>query len=783
MRAWMLCCLCMLAAPVLAAPPASGLYFDSTRNGHGVDLQIVGDHVVGALFTYETDGQPFWYLIDGQWSGAVGTVELVEYRYSGSGASVAQRFAGARIERVATAAQCGDGSARPGALELYDFQFSLAGENLRWCLQAIVPGGDAVETALSGSWYAGEADSGWGLISYLFGAAGAAQSFHTLYVYDGAGRPRWAFASEAVPDTDFAPNFTFARGYCRSCASVALDTRSAGPAQIRLITPRNDVDSNRISYALTYPFGGGGSFTRSERPLRVLTQSSTPPGVVATREGLVRGTLETPGQMRFPGIPFAAPPVGALRWRAPQFAPARTQPRDGGSFGPACSQSVTSEGVFATDLVAIDEDCLHLNIWSPEVRAGANRPVMVWIHGGGLTQGASGERRMDGGLQYEGARLADDGVVVVTINYRLGPFGYMALRELGGEFPDHPSAGNYGLLDQIAALRWVQSNIRGFGGDPDRVTIFGESAGAVSTCALVASPLARGLFHRAIMESGGCQRSLPALNSASVGSESAYTQGDRIIGLAGCSNAPNRVTCMRALSAEQLVEVARPTLGFGREGEDFGLVIDQYALTEGPGSAIANGRAATVPLIVGINADEMTTLLPASARPPTVAAYEALIASTFPQLTPQVLALYPTANYPAPWYAYADIIDDLTFACPARAYSRNHAAAGNPVWRYVYTHVFDNASAIYGAFHGADIAFVFGPYPFATAAEIDLSAQIQRQWTRFAASGNPNGGSDPIWPQRTPSDDVSIEFDDVRRGLISNYRRTQCDFWERYVLF
>lgn len=781
MRLVLLLVACLCAPLVFAAPPAPGLYYDSTRDGHGLDLQVAGDHVVGSFFTYATDGQPYWYFIDGQWQGESGQFELVEYRHVNGVATVAQRFPGARIERVASAAACGDGSPRPAGA-LHDFRFTLGGESLRWCLQGIVPASNAVESALSGSWYAGEADTGWGLISYLFGHPGAVQSFHTLYVYDGNGLPRWAFASEPVPDTDFNPTFSFARGYCRSCVAQPLALTAAGPARVTLITPRNDVETNRISFDLRYPFGTGG-FTRPDRPLRLLTQSGAPSGVVATREGLVRGAPEAPGLTRFAGIPYVAPPVGALRWRAPQPAPARIHPQDGADFGPACPQKIVPDGVYATNVAAMGEDCLQLNVWSPEVRAGANRPVMVWLHGGGLTQGSAVERRTDGVPLYDGARLADDGVVLVSINYRLGPLGFLALRELENEFPDQPGAGNYGLLDQIAALQWVRANIRGFGGDPERVTIFGESAGGLSTCALIVSPLARGLFHRAIMQSGGCPRTLPALSTGTANQPAAFTQGDRIVGASGCAGTSNRSACMRAIPWELMIEITNPTVGFGREGEDFGHVIDRHALLEPTGISMAAGRTAAVPLIVGINGDEMTTLLPVTSRPPTTAAYEALIQQTFPAIGSQVLGLYPAASYPEPWYAYADLLDDLTFACAARAYSRHHAVNGNPTWRYVYTHVFDNPSAVYGAFHGADIAFVFGPLLSATAAEASLSAQVQRQWTRFAAGGDPNGGSDPPWPRRTASDDVAIEFDDVRRGLIGNYRAAYCDFWERFVVF
>lgn len=769
-----------------AATPTSGLYYDRYRSGHGLDLQIVGDGVVGTFYTFEADGQPIWYQVYGPWSGERGTLEIVEYRYSAGGAPAAEvhaRFPGATIERVANDGACGDGRGRPGIRERFDFRFTIAGESLRWCLEPIVPTSTAAETTLSGSWYAGPEDSGWGLISYLFGSADAVTVFHTLYVYDGDGKPRWAYAAAAAPNTDFAPEFQFARGYCRVCASVPLQNSAAGIATVRLVTPRNDVDFNRIGLNLRYPFGSGGEFMRSDRALRVLTHAAAPSGVAITREGLVAGAELNAAIVGFTGIPYAKAPLGDLRWRAPQSASARLRPFAATAFGNACPQKEIGDGVFNSDVGSRSEDCLQLNVWTPELREGAARPVMVWIHGGGLVQGSAIERRPDGRLVYDGAKLADDGVVLVSINYRLGPLGYMAMREFAGEYPDYPSAGNYGLLDQIAALRWVQANIAAFGGDPARVTIFGESAGGVSTCALLASPLASGLFQRAIMESGGCLRALPTLETAPAGQIAAYAQGSSVIENAGCAGALDHKACMRALSWETLIDVAEPTVGFGRSGQKFGLIEDDYALLEGPGLAIEGGRGARVPLIAGINADEMTTLLPTSARPQTVAAYEELIRQLLPTLWPLALQQYPAANYPEPWYAYAELADDLQFACPNAAYTRNHAAVGNSTWRYVYTHVFAGANAALGAFHGAELAFVFGPTASATAAEADLSAQVQRQWARFAATGNPNGGNDPNWPQRLVNDDVAIEFDDVARGLIHDYRKPYCDFWSRYIAF
>lgn len=773
----------------LAAVPTSGLYFDRQRDGHGLDLQIIGERVVGTVFTYEQDGQPIWYLLEGQWSDSGADLELVEYRYQPDAvpaATVHARFPGARMQRALGPADCGSGSERPGATALYDFRFALEGESLRWCLEPLVPTSSAPQSALSGSWYGGEDDGGWGLISYLYEQNGSVQSFHTLYVYDAAGRPRWAFASLPADDTNLQPQFQFIRGYCRQCVSQPLDTVAAGSAAVRLVTPRNDVEHNRIALDLRYPFGVGGDFVRSERPLRLIAANPAPAGVVASSEGLVRGSLQD-GIAQFLGLPYVAPVVGELRWRAPQAALPRSVPLDAIDAGPACPQKAVGDGVFPVTVGTIAEDCLQLNVWSPQLGAEAQLPVMLWIHGGGLSQGSAVERRGDGGLFYDGGALAREGVVLVSINYRLGPLGYLAMREFANEHAEHPSSANLGLLDQIAALHWVRANIAGFGGDPARITVFGESAGGVSTCALMNSPLAQGLFQRAIIQSGDCSRSLPALESTPL-QAGGYVQGSRLIEQFGCAGSADVRACMRALPWQQIIDLSQPTVGFGRSGEDFGLLLDGRSVIEPPASSMAAGRQAPIPVIFGVNADEMTTLLPPSQRPATAAAYQALVMQSFPGIGALVLAQYPVSAYPEPWYAWADLVDDLAFACRTSAHARRHAEAGFPTWRYVYTHVYAGPSAVYGAFHGGELGFVFGPQPPFTLPERDLTGQIQRQWTRFAASGDPNGGdgnsgNDPAWPQRLENVDTALELAAARRGLIGDYRASYCAFWSRYVSF
>lgn len=779
--------LTLLATPLIAGEaPLPGLYFDRERDGHGLDLQRQGDRLSGAFFSYAADGQPTWYLLDGQWSGDAGTLMLHAYTHDPAQTpSVRERarFEGSRLRRVSSAAECGNGRPRPGASVLYDFELRLEGETHRWCLEPLLLAGGVAESALSGLWYAGPEDGGWGLSTHFYAEPGGGRGvFQTAYSYDAAGQPRWVFAQQPLSEgrTEYGSSYRAARGYCRGCAAQALVTAAAGIGQTRLVTPRVDGSGNRVSLALDYPYAARGNWTRSEGTLEPLLTAPAPAEVVATREGLVQGQVGSDGRRQFLGIPHVAAPVGALRWRAPQPAPSRPQVFAAQALGASCPQRAVGEGFFPSELGVIDEDCLRLNVWTP-APDGAPKPVMVWIHGGGLTQGSAAERRADGGPFYDGARLSDDGVVMVSINYRLGPLGYAAFREFAGEAPDHPTAGNYGLLDQIAALRWVRDNIAAFGGDPARVTIFGESAGGVSVCALMASPLASGLFHRAIIQSGNCRRSLAGLDTASGNQEAGYPQGERIVATLGCAAAADRRACLRAQPWSRLIEVLQPTVGFGRSGENFGLLLDQHSLTQTPGLAMEAGTAAAVPLIVGVNADEYTTLLAPESRPSTVAAYEALVRSSFPTIAPLVLAQYPASAYPAPWYAWADLLDDLNFACPARLAAERHATRGRPAWRYIYTHIYANATAPLGAFHGGELGFLFGPAPGATAAEVALSATMQRYWTRFAGTGDPSGGVDPAWPARTPTQDLGLELSGPRVGRLDDYRRSQCEFWARFI--
>ncbi|MFQ5460695.1 MAG: carboxylesterase/lipase family protein, partial [Anaerolineae bacterium] len=366
------------------------------------------------------------------------------------------------------------------------------------------------------------------------------------------------------------------------------------------------------------------------------------PGVaVDTAEGPVVGVAGD-AATAWKGIPFAAPPVGGLRWRPPAPALHRSSPLDATAFGPACPQSTAFEIPGLPTPPAGNrgaEDCLQLNIWAPNSRPDG-LAVMFWIHGGGMIQGSGTD------APYDGATLAaSENVVVVTTNYRLGALGFLAHSAFMGEQSDHPGAGNYGLLDQIAALRWVKANIAGFGGDPGRVTIFGESAGGVSVCALLAAPAAAGLFQRGIMESGNCSPRLPSLDPATHPGPPALRQGDRFAEAIGCAEAADVATCLRAQPVDKILATLPGEIGvLNPTAEVYGPIVDGTLLAETPGEAIAAGHEQGVPFILGANADE-ATIFTAAFQNLTAAQYEALVRLTFPEYADRALALYPASAY------------------------------------------------------------------------------------------------------------------------------------------
>jgi para-nitrobenzyl esterase len=456
------------------------------------------------------------------------------------------------------------------------------------------------------------------------------------------------------------------------------------------------------------------------------------PLVVRTLDGRLRGKYV--GSAReFLGIPYAAPPVGALRWRPPQPARPWSGVRNARVPGHVCAQT----GSVATGEPATSDalNCLDLNVTTPKTRSSRPRPVMVWIHGGGYTGGA--------GSIYDSKVIAARGnVVVVTINYRLNAFGFLALSSLGS------GSGDYGLMDQQAALRWVRANARAFGGNPHDVTIFGESAGGASVCANMASPTARGLFQRAIAESG-CL-------FLSQGKKQADASGQKFATSLGCSKRATEARCLRAKPVAKILNAAG--------NFSWGPVTGGRTLPVSPLSAFQSGKYLHVPLLQGTNHDEGRFFVGfefdvAQGHPMTSAQYPTVLAAQFGATNgAKVLSEYPLASYPSPDLAYAAVLTDSEFSCPALL--ADSLASPSRVYAYEFSDpnppqdIPITFSFPLGAAHSTELQYVFQRIPFLdsvppfTRAQLALSNLMIRYWTHFATTGDPNGGRGkaPHWP-------------------------------------
>jgi para-nitrobenzyl esterase len=457
--------------------------------------------------------------------------------------------------------------------------------------------------------------------------------------------------------------------------------------------------------------------------------------VVTVAQGRLAGTLEGPVRL-FRGIPYALPPLGTRRWRPPAAPASWRGTRDATAFGPSCVQPpVPRDSVYYDPPGAMSEDCLSLNVWAP---AGAARaPVIVWIHGGSLRIGGSAEPLFDG------ANFARRGIVFVSINYRLGVLGWLAHPGLSAESPRHAS-GNYGLLDQIQALRWVRANIAAFGGDTANVTIMGESAGALSVTYLLVSPLARGLFAKAIVQSTNL-RAMPELRRAAYG----LTSGEEIGAARGRDMGAQGLGILRARDA---VAIARAALRAGCVGRG---VVDGWALPRQLVDAFDAGEQARVPLLTGFTSGEMRTgLVPLPPAPANARAYEEEIVRRYGVLAPAFLALYPSTDIRESMLA---TLRDAAFGWSSERLARQHAEAGLPAFLYLFDHCYPAARARdLCAFHASELPFVFGhvgpgatlppnwPRP-AGPAEAALSEAMLDYWVGFARSGRPAAAGRPVW--------------------------------------
>lgn len=515
--------------------------------------------------------------------------------------------------------------------------------------------------------------------------------------------------------------------------------------------------------------GGGGSNT---------DDGSTPPppataGLARTTCGAYQGT-DRGSTWSFLGIRFAAAPTGARRWRSPESPACPTATVAASAYAPKCPQLNR-----ATGEPEGDEDCLALNVFAPKTSFASGRvPVMVFIHGGGNVIGSASEELEPGRVLYDGASLAAaTGNVVVTVQYRLGPLGWLVHPALDAEASDARS-GNYGLEDLVAALEWVQRDIGAFGGNKDRVMIFGQSAGGVDVCALLATPAAAGLFDAAIIQSGGC---------VADSRTKALATGATLAENAGCSTAADVAACLRSKSPAALLAALPPTVSVAGGQAPYQPNVDGTLLPAAPLERIRGGQHNRVPVVIGANADETGQEIPLAF---TDAQYQAFLTATFqtPAVRAAVAELYSAANFGSSRKAYIALTSDLKFICPSRTMARALVAAqSEPVFRYFFTEVPDSpTSATYGAFHGLELLFVYGALNVRgyvpTGAENALSLAMQRYWGSLAATGTPAAAGSPAWTSYDPARDNHLVLDSAALRMADGVNTARCDFWAQFGL-
>lgn len=470
--------------------------------------------------------------------------------------------------------------------------------------------------------------------------------------------------------------------------------------------------------------------------------------IVTLEAGALRGARE--GTLTvFRGIPYAAPPVGALRWRPPRPVQPWDGVRDALAFGPDVPQPPDA------DLRAPrqDEDGLYLNVWTTAAEAGARLPVLVWLPGGGFLGGSGSNRHTDG------AALATHGAVVVAINYRCGLFGFLAHPALSRE-SEHGVSGNYGLLDQLAALEWVRENIAAFGGDPGCVTLFGMSAGAASTSLLLTAPRASGLFQRAILQSPGAGRTLATLAQAERAGQALGADLDALRALPWPELLARTSLLTPKVRSLTMPRVLRP-------------ICDGWLLPRQERDALRQGHLQAMPLIVGTNADEGSLLTRAWAVD-GVAAWREQVDANFGALADEASALYPVREDGEARMRVAQMFADTQFNYGARLLARGMARLEPRTFKYLFLR--RRPQAVDGPHHGDETAHAFGNVE---AGEQELARTMGRYWVRFAATGDPNGPGLPCWDSYRAADD-NHQVLDVPVSAGGRWREPQLDFIERF---
>jgi len=484
---------------------------------------------------------------------------------------------------------------------------------------------------------------------------------------------------------------------------------------------------------------------------------------VKIADGILEGVF-TSGISSFKGVPFAAPPVGQFRWREPQPVQHWEGVRKADKFGPrAMQRPIFSDMNFRSD--GVSEDCLYLNVWTPAKSFKEKLPVLVYFYGGGLVAGDGSEPR------YDGERMAREGIVTVTVNYRLSIFGFFSHPELTKESPYHAS-GNYGLLDQFAALKWVQQNIEAFGGNPDKVTIAGESAGSFSVSAQMASPLSKKLFHAAIGESGALlgNRPLPSLAEAE----------KKGIAFASSANA-NSLAALRAIPAEQLLAATT------KPEANFPVNVDGYFFTESPIDVFKRGAQAKVPLLVGWNSEESNYRALLDAAEPTIANFNKVIKEQFGAQAEQLLQVYKPHTEEEAAQVATDFASDQFIAYGTWRWADLHSqTGGKPVYRYHYARPRpamrnEKGDVATGAVHSAEIEYALGNLPTNRVydwqpEDYQVSAVMQAYFANFIKTANPNGLGIPEWPEIQAGEPAQIMHIDVETRAITEKHR------DRYLL-